>query len=117
MALSAEELKELIEAIYTYVCEQKDGVLQSVLWKEFKIDSKTCSNIVKKLEEDGRIVRIQEKKTYLIVGKKEQKNFNPELLMAGETIVPCVACTEECDVSNCKLLEDWIYELVFSESQ
>jgi hypothetical protein len=48
---------------------------------------------------------------------KTEKTIDPMLLMAGEAIVPCVACDEECNVEHCKMLEDWVYELVFSEME
>ncbi|HJJ47326.1 MAG TPA: Lrp/AsnC family transcriptional regulator [Methanocorpusculum sp.] len=117
MALSADEFEELVETAYTYICKQEGGILQSNLWKELEIDSKVCSKVLKELEDTKRITRTKEKGTYLVKGKIVPKKFNAVLLMAGNSIVPCVACTEECDVPHCKLLEDWIYDLVFSEAK
>lgn len=110
-----EDLEERLDAVHAHICEKHDGVLQSALWKELDIDSRTCSRIVTELETAGRITREKVKGTYLIRGVEQKKKINAQLLMAGDSIVPCVACTEECDIPSCKMLEDWIYELVFSE--
>ncbi len=116
-ALSEEEMEDLVENTYTYICQQENGIIQSNLWKELEIDSKTCSKVLRVLEDTKRITRKKEKGTYLVKGKIVPKKFNSSLLMAGNSIVPCVACMEECDVPTCKLLEDWLYDLVFSEAK
>ena len=116
MALSADELEDLVDSTYAFICKQEDGILQSNIWKELDMDSKTCSKVLKELEDTKRITRTKEKGTYRVKGKIVPKKLNVSLLMAGNSIVPCVACTEECDVPTCKLLEDWIYDLVFSEA-
>ncbi|HJJ33144.1 MAG TPA: Lrp/AsnC family transcriptional regulator [Methanocorpusculum sp.] len=116
MVLSREEIEERTEAAYDFICRQPDGILQSELWKALDMDSRTCSRVIKELEDAKRVTR--EKVggvSYLIRGVIVPKTIDPMLLMAGESIVPCVACTEECNVSSCKLLEDWIYDLVFSD--
>lgn len=110
-----EDLDERRDAVHAYICGKPDGILQSELWKELETDSRTCSRVVTELEAAGRVTREKVNGTFLIRGIEEKKKFNAQLLMAGDAIVPCVACTEECDVPTCKMLEDWIYELVFSE--
>lgn len=115
-AASPEEIRQRIENAYSVIKGRKDGILQSELWKVCNIDSRTCSRVLKTLEDEGRVYREPVKgNTYVVKAVKKEKTVDPMLLMAGEVIVPCVACTEECDVPNCKMLEDWIYELVFSQ--
>ncbi|MDO5846178.1 MAG: MarR family transcriptional regulator [Methanocorpusculum sp.] len=114
----AEKKTEQDETVIAYLKAHPDGVMQSDLWKDVNIDSRTCSRIVKRLEDAGLIQREEirgKTHTFLVKYTKPRKEFNPLLLIAGESILPCVACDEECDVPNCKMLEDWIYELVFSE--
>ena len=98
-----------------------EGVLQSELWKDLGVDSRMCSRVLKKLEDGGYIEREECRRdgirTYLVKIARKEDVIDPMLLMAGETIVPCVACEEECNVEHCKMLEDWVYELVFSEME
>ena len=95
------------------------GIFQSDIWKDLKIDSKSCSRTIKKLETLKYITRESCKskgvRTSLIKIVKIDKIVDPMLLLAGDKIVPCAICNEECKVENCKELEEWIYELVFSE--
>jgi len=115
----SEEIRQRIDNAYSVIKSRKDGILQSELWKVCEIDSRTCSRVLKVLEEEGKIVRepVNKGNTYCVKALKIEKTVNPMLFMAGKSIVPCVACTEECDVPNCKMLEDWIYELVFSQME
>ncbi len=118
MTETPEKLIEITKKAYAVIKGHREGVLQSELWKMLEIDSRTCSRILKILEEEGKIAREKVKgNTYNITAVNHERVIDSALLMAGESIVPCVACTEECDVPNCKLLEDWIYELVFSEME
>lgn len=55
MAESEDEALNLIQS-------NPEGVLQSELWKELGVDSRKCSRIVKKLEENGLIERIEYRK-------------------------------------------------------
>lgn len=96
------------------------GIAQSDLWREINLDSRECSRILKRLEDEGLIERTELKKdgirTYLVKpAHKSVKSTDLSLLMAGDAIIPCVACDEECEATKCPMLEDWIYELVFSE--
>jgi Lrp/AsnC family transcriptional regulator, leucine-responsive regulatory protein len=90
-----------------------EGVLQSELWKELGVDSRKCSRIVKKLEESGLIDRIEFKKdgikTYLL--KARQMPVNPNDLLAGDELIPCISCELECIVEECHPLMDWMYQL------
>lgn len=118
MTASTDELAQKAEGVLAFLKNHPDGYLQSELWKELEMDSRTCSRILKNLEEGGNIVREATKGgTYLVRWVKQEKKIDPMLLMAGDAILPCVACTEECDVPSCKMLEDWIYELVFAEME
>ena len=118
MTSSTEELAQKAELALTFIKNHPDGIVQSELWKELGIDSRTCSRILKHLEDEGRIMRQAAKgNTFLVSWVKTDKKIDPMLIMAGDAILPCVACTEECDVPSCKMLEDWIYELVFAEME
>ncbi|TAJ44682.1 winged helix DNA-binding protein [Methanofollis fontis] len=94
-----------------------EGVLQSELWKLLNIDSRKCSRLVKKLDDAGLIERIEYRdegiKTYQL--KVKQQEADPSLLMAGEELIPCVACELDCVVEQCPLILDWMYELAISE--
>jgi DNA-binding MarR family transcriptional regulator len=117
--MTAPQLNDSETTVLAHIRTKPDGTFQSELWKNLGVDSRTCSRILKKLEDGGYIEREECKKdgtrTYIVRIVKTEKTINPMLLMAGKTIVPCVACDEECDVEHCKMLEDWMYELVFSE--
>jgi DNA-binding MarR family transcriptional regulator len=94
-----------------------EGILQSDLWKEMGIDSRKCSRIVKKLEDDGLIERIEFKKdgtkTYLL--RTKRMAVNPSNLLAGDELIPCIACELECIVEECQPLMDWMYQLAIVE--
>jgi DNA-binding Lrp family transcriptional regulator len=95
-----------------------EGVLQSELWKEIGVDSRKCSRIVKKLEESGLIERAEFKKdgikTYLLRAKLQP--VKPENLLAGDELIPCIACDLECIVEECHPLMDWMYQLAIVEN-
>ncbi|OPY38493.1 MAG: B-block binding subunit of TFIIIC [Methanoregula sp. PtaU1.Bin051] len=92
-----------------------EGILQSKLWKELGVDSRKCSRIVKKLEEDGLIDRIESKKgstkTYLLKAKTSTMPVDPSCLLAGDELIPCISCDLECIVEECHPLMDWMYQL------
>lgn len=119
--MTESTLNEQETATLAQIRASPEGVLQSNLWKALDVDSRTCSRILKKLEDGGFITRSTYRKdgarTYLVQFVKKEVKIDPLLLMAGDTIVPCVACDEECDVEHCKMLEDWMYELVFAEME
>ncbi|MEM4946098.1 MAG: winged helix-turn-helix transcriptional regulator, partial [Archaeoglobaceae archaeon] len=41
------------------ILDQKGEILQKDLWKELKIDSSKCSRILRKLEKEGLIRRVE----------------------------------------------------------
>jgi DNA-binding Lrp family transcriptional regulator len=90
-----------------------EGVLQNELWKELGVDSRKCSRIVKKLEENGLIDRVEYRKdgikTYLLRVKRQP--VNPCDLLAGDELIPCIGCDMECIVEECHPLMDWMYQL------
>jgi Lrp/AsnC family leucine-responsive transcriptional regulator len=98
---------------FKLIMSRPGGVLQSELWKELGVDSRKCSRIVKKLEEDGLIDRVEYRKdgikTYLLRAKS--KPVNPCDLLAGDELIPCIGCDLECIVDQCHPLMDWMYQL------
>jgi len=101
------------EEAFKLIQSRPEGVLQSELWKELGLDSRKCSRIVKKLEEDGCIDRVEYRKdgikTYLLRAKS--KPVNPSDLLAGDELIPCIGCDLECIVEECHPLMDWMYQL------
>ncbi len=94
-----------------------NGVLQSELWKELGVDSRKCSRLVKKLLDDGRVERLEYRrdgiKTYILRASRTPPNSS--LLLAGDELVPCIACDLECLVEECPALMDWMYQLAIDE--
>ena len=101
------------------VIQQKPvGVLQSDLWKILEVDSRKCSRIVKKLLDSGMIERIEFRKdgikTFIL--KAQRRPVDPGQLLAGEELIPCIACDLECDVVECAKLLDWMYQLAICDA-
>jgi hypothetical protein len=75
--------------------------------------------VVKKLLDEGLIERIEFKgdgiKTYRLRATK--RTLQPDLILAGGEIIPCIACDQECIVQDCHLLVDWIYQLAIEEAK
>ncbi len=111
--MTAETEEDAFEAIRAH----PGGVLQSELWKELGVDSRKCSRLVKKLLDDDRVERIEYRKegikSYLLRAVKQPAE--PNLLLAGSELIPCVACELECMVDECPLLMDWMYQLAIEE--
>ncbi|HOX35851.1 MAG TPA: MarR family transcriptional regulator [Methanoregulaceae archaeon] len=108
-------MTDLETDVLELIRSRPEGILQSELWKELDVDSRKCSRVVKKLEEDGLIERIECKKgstkTFLLTAKKTAKEVNPAHLLAGDELIPCVGCELECIVTQCHPLMDWMYQL------
>jgi Lrp/AsnC family leucine-responsive transcriptional regulator len=106
---AADPVDEALQLIQS----KPEGILQSELWKKLGVDSRKCSRIVKKLEEGGLIERLDFKKegikTYLL--RARQQPVNPEELLAGDELIPCIGCELECVVEECHPLMDWMYQL------
>lgn len=85
MTSSTEELAQKAEQALTFIKNHPDGIVQSELWKELGIDSRTCSRILKHLEDEGRIMRQAAKgNTFLVSWVKTDKKIDPMLIMAGD---------------------------------
>ena len=102
-----------VDAALKLIQSKPEGILQSELWKELGVDSRKCSRIVKKLEEDELIGRTEFRKdgikTYLL--RARQMPMNPSDLLAGDELIPCISCELECIVEECHPLMDWMYQL------
>jgi DNA-binding Lrp family transcriptional regulator len=111
----ADQEEEALKIIQSH----RQGVLQSELWKLLDIDSRKCSRIVKRLLDAGLIERIEFRsdgiKTYLLRAKK--RAIDPSVILAGDEILPCIGCEQECVPEECSLLLDWIYQLALEEYQ
>lgn len=98
---------------------QRQGILQSTLWKHLNIDSRKCSRIVKRLLDAGLIERVEFRsdgiKTYLLRAKR--RAIDPCVILAGGEILPCIGCDKECTPEECALLLDWMYQLALEEFQ
>ncbi|MDD3620907.1 MAG: winged helix DNA-binding protein [Methanofollis sp.] len=96
---------------------RSEGVLQSELWKLLNIDSRKCSRVVRRLADAGLIDRVEYRdegiKTYRL--KARQQAADPSLLLAGDELIPCIGCELDCNVEQCPLLLDWMYELAIAE--
>lgn len=94
-----------------------EGVLQSELWKILEVDSRKCSRLVKKLLDEGAIVRVEFRKEGIktFVLKASRRPVEPLLIMAGEELIPCIGCDLECHVEECPRLLDWMYQLAICE--
>jgi len=104
------------------ILEKKGAVLQKDLWKELNIDSSKCSRILRKLEKEGLIRRVEVVvdgvKTFKIIpaGVEEEEVEVEELDLKAimermENIAglpPCYGCLEkECEATRCLKLEVW----------
>ncbi|HTY15135.1 MAG TPA: Lrp/AsnC family transcriptional regulator [Methanoregulaceae archaeon] len=108
-----------IEEGLRVIQSKPEGVLQSELWKILDVDSRKCSRIVKKLLDTGLIERTEFKKdgikTYILKAKK--RPLDPNQILAGEELIPCIGCEEECIVVECHRLMDWMYQLAIIEAE
>ncbi|MEM4472745.1 MAG: winged helix-turn-helix transcriptional regulator [Archaeoglobaceae archaeon] len=108
------------------ILEQKGEILQKDLWKELKIDSSKCSRILRKLEKEGLIKRVEVVvdgvKTFKIVstkfegrGAEEEKLDLKAVMDRMEQVTklpPCYGCLDlECEAERCLKLEVWFLKL------
>ena len=103
------------------ILEERGAVLQKDLWKELNIDSSKCSRILRKLEKEGLIKRVEVVvdgvKTFKIVPagaeeEEEEEELDLKAIMERMEEVtglpPCYACLEvECEAKDCLKLEVW----------
>ncbi|MCL2460428.1 MAG: Lrp/AsnC family transcriptional regulator [Euryarchaeota archaeon] len=111
-------MTDLEQQAIVVISESENGVLQSELWKILGVDSRKCSRIVKKLLDMNRVERIEHRqdgiKTYRLIACRGP--VDPNLLLAGADLIPCVACDLECNAEECTLLLDWMYQLAICEA-
>lgn len=107
------------EDAFRIIASSPEGVLQSELWKILGVDSRKCSRIVKKLLDSNRVERVEYRqegiKTFRLIAKKGP--VDPYCLLAGQELIPCIACDEDCDVETCTDLLDWMYQLAISDAE
>ena len=103
------------------ILEKRGSVLQKDLWKELNIDSSKCSRILRKLEKEGLIKRVEVVvdgvKTFKIVPAGEEEEEKEEeldlkaIMEQMEEITglpPCFGCLEvDCEANRCLKLEVW----------
>jgi hypothetical protein len=115
--IARDEAADPVDEALRLIQSKPEGILQSELWKELGVDSRKCSRIVKRLEDSGLVIREDFKregiKTYLLRAK--QQPVNPNDLLAGDELIPCVGCELECVVEECHPLMDWMYQLAIVE--
>ena len=104
------------------ILQEKGAVLQKDLWKELSIDSSKCSRILRKLEREGLIKRVEVVvdgvKTFKIVPANMEIKEKPEeaslrIMMEKmenfSGLPPCFGCLEKnCDAKSCIKLEAWL---------
>ncbi len=115
------QLKDTKEEVLK-ILQERGAVLQKDLWKELNIDSSKCSRILRKLEKEGLIRRVEVVvdgvKTFKIVlsgyeeEKEEKKEDDLKSVLKKEdgisTLPPCFACLEtDCEARVCLRLEVW----------
>ncbi|NLV28509.1 MAG: Lrp/AsnC family transcriptional regulator [Methanomicrobiales archaeon] len=107
------------EDAFRIIASSPEGVLQSELWKILGVDSRKCSRIVKKLLDTNRVERIEHRqdgiKTFRLIARKGPAD--PYCLLAGDELIPCIACDEDCVVEDCARLLDWMYQLAISDAE
>jgi hypothetical protein len=106
-------MTDLEQQAIAVISESENEVLQSELWKVLGVDSRKCSRIVKKLLDMNRVERVEHRqdgiKTYRLIACRGP--VDPNLLLAGDDLIPCIACELECNVEECPLLLDWMFQL------
>ncbi|AGK60596.1 hypothetical protein Asulf_00575 [Archaeoglobus sulfaticallidus PM70-1] len=104
------------------ILEKKGSILQKDLWKELKIDSSKCSRILRKLEKEDIIRRVEVVvdgvKTFKIIPagaeieeEKEEELSLQEIMERMEDLTglpPCYGCKiTDCEAEKCIKIEVW----------
>ncbi len=104
------------------ILKERGSILQKDLWKELKIDSSKCSRILRKLEKEGLIKRVEVVvdgvKTFKIVPAEAEIEEEKEEELSLKAVMermeeltglpPCFGCLEkECEAKRCLKLEVW----------
>jgi DNA-binding Lrp family transcriptional regulator len=104
-----------------HILEQRGAILQKDLWKELSIDSSKCSRILRRLEKEGLIRRVEVVvdgvKTFNIVPagveiEEEKEELSLQAIMEKMEdltgLPPCFGCLEhDCEAINCIKIEVW----------
>lgn len=120
------DTKELI----LHVLHQRGSILQKDLRKELDMGSGSCSRVLRRLEKDELIKRVQVvadgSSTFKIVLAdseiEEEDEISLQSIMGSMryslNISPCFGCPEEeCSPSNCVKLELWFLEEALREQE
>ena len=114
---SGDGLMDLTSRVYKLVVEHgKDGVLQSIIWKELSLTSRDGSRLAIRLEKRGMVRREK-----ILEGGRWTYKLTPlQLPVAIESIeqAPCVTCKVEEKCSElgfvsphtCILLSNWVLD-------
>ncbi|MEZ0394348.1 MAG: MarR family transcriptional regulator [Desulfurococcaceae archaeon] len=120
--MGASDLDELAARVISYLTRQDVVAVQSELWKELKFDSKQASRILKRLEEEGYIVRepitYKGRKTFRLVLTEKAKSLLKPSALEKAMEVPCVRCPfiDRCyeggfyDPLRCRWISEWLFK-------
>jgi Lrp/AsnC family leucine-responsive transcriptional regulator len=110
------EEEKMIELIKS----NREGILQSDVRKNLKIDSKKCSRLVSKLMKKHQIRREPE----LAKGRNTFRLYSltfsgpsekHKKLLAKGKFSPCTGCTLDCVPETCYPLNEWVYDVIEEE--
>ena len=99
---------------FTLIQSRPEGVLQSELWKELGVDRPEMFEDRKETRRErahqpGGIQKRRDQD--LPPPGQTNRPVHPEDLLAGDELIPCIACDLECIVDECHPLMDWMYQL------
>ena len=107
------DMEKLTNRVCLYLANFEDGMVQSELWKKFKLTSRDGSRLALKLERMGIIMRekILENKRWTYVLKIKKTPVSTESIENA----PCLVCPVEqkCSLDGevsprtCQWIEDW----------
>ncbi|MFN3655311.1 MAG: transcriptional regulator [Candidatus Nitrosotenuis sp.] len=108
------DMEKLTNRVCLYLANFEDGMVQSELWKKFKLTSRDGSRLALKLERMGIITRekILENKRWTYVLKIKKTPVSTESIENA----PCLVCPVEqkCSLDGevsprtCQWIEDWV---------
>lgn len=124
LALTDDSSMDLTSKVYKLVVEHgREGVLQSILWKELDLTSRDGSRLAIRLEKRGMI-----KRERLLNGGRWTYKLTPLRLPVKISSIeqsPCITCPDEskCDLNGlitpltCKSLAEWVTQEMKDELQ
>lgn len=108
------DMEKLTNRVCLFLANYEDGIVQSELWKKFKLSSRDGSRLALKLERMGIITRekILENKRWTYVLKIKKTPVSTDSIENG----PCLVCPVEqkCSLDGevsprtCQWIEDWV---------